>query len=369
MDPKLRIRKYGAILAITLLGILLGYALFPFWSAILGALILFALFRPVQKYFTKKLKLNRSFSAILVILITIFSILIPVGITVAVIGNGITNYYSQNKKHFNDLPSLIPDSINQDTEIIEGVTIRSATEDMELGEVLKSTANTVKGFILSAISSISNLGLQLLIMYLIFYYLLKDMDKLTQVFYRYSPFKKRNSTKLLTEFHNMTYSNVVGAGVNAIAQGVVLGIGFWIFGLPDGVFWGFVGGILSFIPVLGPVLVWVPAGIISILSGDYFAGIGILIWGGVLVSLVDNVIRLAVNSKLGHIHPLITLLGIFIGLPLFGFLGLVLGPALLSFFLLLVKMYREEFILPDHPAHQRPGGRAVHPAPSRITHR
>jgi predicted PurR-regulated permease PerM len=153
------------------------------------------------------------------------------------------------------------------------------------------------------------------------------------------PFRGRNSVHFVQEFKNITYSNVIGQGIVALAQGIFLSIGFIIFKIPDPVFWGMICFFVSFLPIIGSAAVFIPAGLIEIASGDNFSGFGILIYGFIAVANIDNLLRIWVNSWIGNIHPLITITGIVIGIPLFGILGLVFGPLLISFFLLLIRMY------------------------------
>ncbi len=341
------IKRRSAMLAIVALGALLVYALRDFQGGILGALIIYTLFLPLHKRFVNKLRIRRSLSAAFIMLVSSIVILIPIVATVLVVSNSVINYVDRIEQKggiSESMPNLASAFIDTDRELFNGVKVGDITSQIELGPIAENIAQSAQTFAVSAASGISNLGLQILVMFFILFYLLKDTDKLTKVFYNYSPFNNKNSKRLLTEFRNTTYAGVVGTGLNAVAQGFVLSIGFWIFGFPEPVFWGFIGGILSFVPVVGPALVWAPAGVIALLQNDYLPGVGILLWGGLLVSLIDNALRLVVNSKMGHIHPLVSLLGIFIGLPLFGILGLVIGPVLLSFFILAVKMYRDEFL-------------------------
>jgi predicted PurR-regulated permease PerM len=110
-------------------------------------------------------------------------------------------------------------------------------------------------------------------------------------------------------------------------------------GYKDPVFWGVITAFISFVPVLGPPVVFVPAAILQIADGNNFAGWAMLIFGFVVIINIDNVLRFIIAKKVGNIHPIITVIGVIIGIPLFGILGLVFGPLLLSYFILLVKIY------------------------------
>jgi predicted PurR-regulated permease PerM len=124
----------------------------------------------------------------------------------------------------------------------------------------------------------------------------------------------------------------------------VVTIGFLIFGIPDPFFWGVVSVFVCFLPIVGAPIIFVPAGIIELLSGNTFAGVGILIWGGVLVTLIDNFLRQFISKKIANTHPLITIIGVIIGVPVFGLIGIVIGPFIISCFFLLLKMYEVNYI-------------------------
>src|SRR5690606_2652558 len=156
----------------------------------------------------------------------------------------------------------------------------------------------------------------------------------------YMPFDEENVAVFAQEFKNVTYANVVGQTIIAIVQGASLSLGFWIFGANDPIFWGVITAILAFIPLLGPPLVFVPAALILFSQGMTWQPIGLLIWGFGLVINIDNVMRFVIAKRLGDIHPIITVVGVIIGLPLFGLIGLVFGPLLLVYFLITVKIYK-----------------------------
>jgi predicted PurR-regulated permease PerM len=99
------------------------------------------------------------------------------------------------------------------------------------------------------------------------------------------------------------------------------------------------------LPVVGAALVYVPLTVMLLAQGDTYRGVLMGIWGFLLIGLVDNVFRLVINKKIGDIHPLITIFGVIVGLQLFGFIGLVFGPLLISMFIVLLKIYSSEFIV------------------------
>jgi predicted PurR-regulated permease PerM len=144
------------------------------------------------------------------------------------------------------------------------------------------------------------------------------------------------------EFKNVTYSVLVCTGLVALIQAVPLALAFMYFGVPGAVFWGFVSFILACIPFVGVPVIWVPMAAVEALEGNYAAaaGIGAV---GLLVFGIEN-LRPLLQKRIGQIHPLISVLGLIVGLPYFGVMGVFIGPVVLSYAILAVKMYREEYV-------------------------
>jgi predicted PurR-regulated permease PerM len=169
--------------------------------------------------------------------------------------------------------------------------------------------------------------------------MLVERESFESAMIKYAPFREQNARRFAEEMRNMTYANVVGQGFIAIVQGSLLSLSFYVLGYNDPLFWGIITTFISFVPVLGPPVIFVPAAVLQIASGNNFAGWAMLIFGFVIIINIDNVIRLIIAKKVGNIHPIITVIGVVIGIPLFGILGLVFGPLLLSYFFLLIRIY------------------------------
>ena len=116
-----------------------------------------------------------------------------------------------------------------------------------------------------------------------------------------------------------------------------------MLGIPGALFWGLVTAILSFIPIIGSPIIWGPASIILLVGGSIWQGVALIIWG-VIISSVDNVIRPITNKKFGQIHPLVSVIGIFIGISQFGFIGIFVGPLIVAYFILLWGIYKQEYL-------------------------
>src|SRR4029077_7140830 len=178
----------------------------------------------------------------------------------------------------------------------------------------------------------------------VFFSLLLQPSETWEAFRPYIPFSAKNTEKLRQRFRDVTNSTIIGTGLTAAIQGLLVGIGFWLTGLPNAAFWGVVTMVFAILPVVGSGLVWGPGALALILGNHALAGVLLAIGGAVIVGNVDFVIRPMVFRRWANIHPLITLIGALAGVPYFGILGLLIGPLALSYLFELVKMYREEYL-------------------------
>jgi predicted PurR-regulated permease PerM len=124
-------------------------------------------------------------------------------------------------------------------------------------------------------------------------------------------------------------------------------LGYWIFGVKEFALWGFITGVCSVIPIVGTGLVWLPLTVYLFAIGNTWQGFGLGLYSLIILSNIDYIARITILRKIGDVHPLITIFGVIIGLSMFGFLGLIFGPLLISYFILLVKIYRNEFAATD----------------------
>jgi len=274
-----------------------------------------------------KWKIRESWAAVIIILSSFLVIVLPtLGVGSMVISKIVE--VQQNPEWIKNVISKINefagDKLNQ-PDLIENA----------LRNVL-SSAGTILTYLLGGAA---NLLLSIAVMYFLLYFVLVDYKHFEAGLYRFSPFRQENALRFGRELRNITYSNVLGQGFIAIIQGVLVTLGYWFFEFDDPIFWGVISAILSFIPVIGAPIIFVPASVLTIVQGDSYNGIGMLLFGLIIISNIDNVLRLVIAKRIGNIHPIITVVGVIIGIPLFGLMGLVYGPLLLSYFLITVRIY------------------------------
>ena len=333
-----------ALLTILLLTIIIAYATLPYLNYFLGAVILYIIFRPLYHVFVRKVRVKKQFSAVLVIIISICVVLIPLYFLLSIIISEIqqlllnqafiiTSIRSEHQFFTQYLSDLgIPTDVLQ--KQIEGRIIGIGSE----------AVNYTSKFLLGSIQILSQESLGLLIMYFLFYYLLIGEDStFIHKIYATIPFNEKNTSTLLGEFKRIVRTTIISSGAVALFQGAILTITFLIVKIQGAFLWGSIATLLAFVPVFGSTLVWVPAAIIQFLLEDYTAGIAILA-AGIFVSIVDSFLRPIIQKKVGEIHPFLSLIGIIIGVSLFGLMGIIIGPLLLSYFILTLEMFTKEYI-------------------------
>ena len=224
----------------------------------------------------------------------------------------------------------------QTLEDYVGFKITSQVDASAVTEWLTSNLQGLAGGTFNAVIAIS-------IMYFLLFYMLTNQKKLYESLYEYIPIGNHNLKIIGDEVREIVRANTLGIPLVAFAQGVVALIGFLIFGVDNALFWAIMVTIGSMIPFVGNLLGTLPVFVLSLSNGNHFQAWGVLLYGSIVVGSTDNLIRLYVLKKLDDVHPLVTLIGVLVGIPLFGFIGLIFGPLLVSLFLVIVRIYKREY--------------------------
>lgn len=318
-----------AALLLLLLGAALLIALTPYATGIIGIPVLYAIFAPAHDWL--EMRMRPRLAAVFVVVLALFLIVVP-GVSFA---------------------GLI---VSQAQEIAGSVVrnpLLGRLRELKLGGVdlgprLADLGAQVVAWIGSSafglVGTATRLALNLTISLFGLFYLLLQPHQVWEAVQPYIPFSAKNTEKLRQRFRDVTSATIIGTGLTAAIQGLLVALGFWVTGLPNALFWGVVTMVFAILPVVGSGLVWGPGALALVLSGRAGAGVLLALWGAAVVGNVDYVIRPRIFSRWANIHPLVTLLGALAGVPYFGILGLLIGPLALSYFFELIKMYREEYL-------------------------
>ncbi|GBU07651.1 inner membrane protein [Bacteroidales bacterium] len=178
---------------------------------------------------------------------------------------------------------------------------------------------------------------------LVLFFMLQQSSQMEATIEDNLPLSKASISLLKKETKNMIVSNAIGIPLIMIGQSLFAGLGFWIFGVPNAITWSILVGIAGLIPIVGTGLIWLPLSLNLIYNGELWPGLGLMLYGVLIITNVDNVLRMFFLSKYADVHPLVTVFGIILGMNLFGFWGIIFGPLMISGLILLFKIYKSEF--------------------------
>jgi predicted PurR-regulated permease PerM len=327
INPNKYLINKNFILAIIIcLGAFLFYSLLQFFTAFLGAVIFYVLSKPLVSWLLKN-RWPKGLIASLIIVISFFIILLPITLMVSLLLNKISNIQTN--------PDMIMGLLkNIDQQIYQKYNIELLSD---------KTLSSLQDVATSAVSAIVNQSFGLLatiaMMYFFLYFMITNVNRLEAAAVLYLPFHRDKIYLFGNELVAQTFGNAVGIPVIAIAQGVCGYIGYLIGGVTDAAFWGVITGFASVIPIVGTGLAYIPITISLFVSGHTGNAVFVGLWSLIILGSIDNLIRFLLAKKMANVHPVVTVLGVIMGVSYFGFTGLVFGPIVISYFLLLLKIY------------------------------
>lgn len=316
---------------IILIGVLIINNFFIFLPGVLGSVTLYILSKKSYFHLIEKKKWRPGWTALLYILGYTILICLPVYFAVVMLLPKVINL-------FNDPVQLIVAVKSFSHKIHDATGV-----ELINGDNLQAATKTLAGKLPSLLTGTANFVTNLLLMFFVLYYMLIHGRAMEKYLNDFIPLKNKNREILSEETDVMIRANAIGIPLLAVIQGLVGTLGYFIFGVGEYGVWGFLTGVASLIPIVGTGIIWLPLTIYLLASGNTWQGVGLGIYSLVVLSNVDYVARITLLRKIGNVHPLITIFGVIVGISIFGFLGLIFGPLLISYFIVLVKIYRNEF--------------------------
>jgi predicted PurR-regulated permease PerM len=329
LSPRL-VRQLFILLIILSLGSLIFSEIVPYISGVLGAITFYVL---LKKLMSKMLDRgwNATLSVSILMLGSFILILVPVLGIILMLSSKVSKAIKNSEKVVEAVKAQLIK-----VEELTGYNVGEKIDSTAITDWLSSNLQGLAGGTFEIFVAIS-------IMYFLLYYMLLNQKKLTLSMETYIPIDVENLKLIASESAKKVKANAIGIPLVALFQGIISLIGYWIFGVPEAMFWFVITTIGSMIPFIGTALGFIPVTLLLYYQGETASAIGVLTYGLVVVGSSDNIVRLLVLKKMANEHPLITLIGVIIGVPLFGFIGLIFGPLLLSLFLLIVMIYKKEY--------------------------
>jgi len=325
-----KINRYFFLSIIIIFAFLLYYSLSQFFTAFLGAVVFYILSRRRMDKLLKK-GWKKPAAAVFIMFISLIIIIVPT-VTAGILLYNKGKYYLAN-------PDLLVASLQKVRIMLEqqyGVSVISEEKIANLKVYVSSSISKLLNESLSFFGNVSML-------YFFLYFMLISINRLEAAIVFFLPFKRSKIELFGKELVAQTFSNSIGVPAIAVAQGFIGLLGYTIAGVPEAGFWALITAFASVIPVVGTAVVWVPiAAYLFVINHNWQAGFT-LAWGLLVLGITDNVVRFMLAKKMADVHPIITVLGVIMGIKYFGLIGLVFGPVLISYFIILLKIYYLEF--------------------------
>ncbi len=334
-------RNFILIIALIFL-ILTFFVVKDIFALIVYSLILSYFLHPTYKYFLTKIN-NKKISSILTLSSFTLIIFIPTILLFYFLILNLVKLIVEYKVYIEN-PEILNDLI---LEFSRKITDSPVLASLNLTELLKSLVVYIVDFSTNFFSSIPKVVIYFFIVLFITYYLLIYNKEILKVLNEYVPMTLKKQENLLRSIEKNLKTLFRGYFLTGIIQTAVAVLGYIIFGAPNILIITFLTLITSLIPYLGTPLVWVPVGFYMILTGHTGAGIGLIIYGVLIISMVDNFLRPILMSNKETISPPLVFIGFVGGLVAFGLIGIILGPIIISITSILLKYVKELYEIKD----------------------
>ncbi len=327
-------RKVTATVVIAVLVILSFFLLRPILLSIISGFILAFIFSPVYNWIYKLTK-SKNFPAAIICILLLAIIILPIWFfTPMIIDESIKLYRSSQQLDLvTPLKKIFPSLFG------------SQEFSQEVGSIIHSfitkITNSLMNYFSQLILDFPVMVLQIFVIFFTFFYALRDKEKIIAYIKSLLPFSKEVEKKLFDSTRDITSSVLYGQVIIGTIQGIVLGIGFFIFGVSDPFLLTILAILAGILPIIGPALIGVPVAIFLLMAGNNVSAIGVLLFS-LLSSIVDNFIRPFLVSKRTKLHTALVLIGMIGGFLLFGVLGFVLGPLIIAYLIIVIEVYRNK---------------------------
>ena len=287
-------RRYSLFVLIASLGVTVFLCLTPFLSGLLGAATIYVLLRGQMRVLAGRYRWRRSAAAALLTVEAVCCFLVPIALLVWMVVNKVQGVALD--------PQALVDSVRHVAELVRDRTGYDLWQESNLQSLLAGIPKLAQRLV-------GGLRMEAYCRELL-------------------PFSRSVGRDALHEIRMIVRSNAIGIPLLAAVQGVVAYLGYLLFGAPSPLFWGVLTCLATIIPIVGTALVWLP----------------LALYGTLVVTHVDNVVRFVMQKRMADTHPLVTVFGVFVGLSLFGFMGVIFGPLLLAMFVFCVDLFKRKYL-------------------------
>ncbi|MBN1931575.1 MAG: AI-2E family transporter [Desulfobacterales bacterium] len=328
---------------------LLGRLIWPFLSIIVIASVVTSVFNPVYNFIKVENKINPPFASFLICFLIFIILFIPIALFVGILSKEAYDLYLMGKNAvINDqLKSLLESSriLERANTFLSNFSLKISSEELNqaISEIIKIVSLFLYEQARLIASNMFKFVVNFFFMLIIIYFLFIDAHKLIAFIIDLSPLPKEQNEKLIKKFKDMAGAILLGNGICGLIQGTLGGIVFMLFGLESPFLWGVIMALLAFLPILGIGAVFIPAAVYLFLKGRIAAGIFFIIFYLILSGGIEYFFKPKLVGKRVKMHTLLVFLAIMGGLNLFGILGIIYGPLIVTAFLTLTDIYHSSY--------------------------
>ncbi len=323
----------------------------PFLSAVFAGCIIAYIFHPLYRQVNKYLK-NTNLSAFLVSVVIILLVTIPLLVLADNMANEARFFYLRAKQklatgNIFDVQcevGVLCSAITKLKEWVSNPSFRDYAED-----VVSRLSNFVLNQASDFVFALPGVLLQMFVAFFVSFYLFKDGNKLIERLKNVLPLKPAFQREIFHKIDQITYAVIYGSIIVALIQGSLGAVGFFVFGISSPILWGVLMSIFALIPFLGTTVIWAPMSLLLIIdglvdnqTGVLVRGIGLLLFGALVVASIDNILKPKLIGARAKVHPVLVLLGVLGGLIFLGFVGFIIGPLILALFEAFLQVYEKE---------------------------
>lgn len=332
--------------------ILSFYILFPFLRSIIFGVLVAYIFYPIYIFIFQRVGQRENLAAFLTTIGVFLIILVPFSIFLGTISGDVTSFYKFSKEHILS-GSFVPLDCTDGFLCKASNMLNNLVQDQGIKKHISTGLGKLVASVLeltsSVVKSLPRVMLNFFIFVFVMFYSFRDGKEALQQAMDFLPLNNEFKQDLKVQAKEVIYATVYGNIIVAIIQGIVGAIGFVLFGVSSPVLWGVVMMVAALLPFIGSALVWFPAGLILVFQGfvagdvsGIWKGVGLMIYGLLFISTIDNFIKPKIIGRKISLHPLLVILGLFGGLATIGFLGLILGPLVLAFLTSFIRVYAKD---------------------------
>jgi predicted PurR-regulated permease PerM len=322
---------------------LFALILWPFFGAVCWAIFIAIVFWPMHLRFLRGSHGRRNMAAAASLTVILLIVILPLVMIAGSITQEASILVEKMRSGQIQFTAYFERAVQALPEWARSILNRLGMADLQLlqQKVMAAVSNSGQA-LTSRVVGIGQVTLDFIVaffaMIYMLFFLFRDGDQLSQSVARAIPLHPQHTRRLLTQFATVVRATVKGNIVVALVQGALGALAFWFLGLPGAVLWGAVMALLSLLPAVGAAMVWGPVALYYIFTGELVKGIGLVVWGTIVIGLVDNFLRPVLVGKDTRMPDYLILIATLGGIVVFGLNGFVIGPVIAAVFLVSWEM-------------------------------